>query len=138
MSVQESHDTPKNASMRTPLARVQRLGAAHAGTSDFFRQRVTAIAMALLIIPVAVIIIMLVGRDQASAVQLLGSPLVAIAMLLFIIAGVWHMKIGMQVVLEDYVHNEGLKIVAIIANNFFAFAVGLASIFAIFKLSVGS
>jgi len=128
----------KNASMRTPLARVRRLGAAHAGTSDFFRQRVSAIAMALLLIPVAIIMIALVGRDQAHAAALLGSPLVAIAMILFIVAGVWHMKIGVQVVLEDYVHNEGLKVIAIIANNFFAFAVGLASIFAIFKLSVGS
>jgi succinate dehydrogenase / fumarate reductase, membrane anchor subunit len=124
--------------MRTPLARVRRLGAAHAGTSDFFRQRVSAIAMALLLVPVAVILVMLVGRDQAAAAHLLGSPIVAIIMILFIIAGIWHMKIGMQVVLEDYVHSEGLKIVAIIANNFFAFAVGLACVYAIFKLSVGS
>jgi succinate dehydrogenase / fumarate reductase membrane anchor subunit len=135
-----AHDTgdKKNVSMRTPLARVRRLGAAHAGTSDFFRQRVSAVAMALLLIPVAIIMIMLVGRDQGAAIHLLGSPLVAIIMILFIVAGTWHMKIGMQVVLEDYMHNEGLKLAAIIANNFFAFAVGLASIFAIFKLSVGS
>jgi len=135
-----AHETAakKTASMRTPLARVRRLGAAHSGTSDFFRQRVSALAMALLLIPVAIIMIMLVGRNQAQAVQLLGSPLVAIVMILFIIAGTLHMKIGIQVVLEDYLHSEGLKLVAIIANNFFAFAVGLASIFAIFKLSVGS
>lgn len=135
-----AHDTagPKNSSMRTPLARVRGLGAAHGGTSDFFRQRVTALAMALLLIPVAIIMILLLGRDQAAAAQLLGSPLVAIVLTLFIIAGALHMKIGMQVVLEDYLHNEHLKLVAIIANNFFAFAVALASIFAIFKLSVGS
>jgi succinate dehydrogenase / fumarate reductase membrane anchor subunit len=137
MSTHDNADK-KNVSMRTPLARVRRLGAAHAGTSDFFRQRVSAVAMALLLIPIAVIMIMLVGRDQAAAIHLLGSPLVAIIMIFFIVAGTWHMKIGMQVVLEDYMHNEGLKLAAIIANNFFAFAVGLASIFAIFKLSVGS
>jgi len=128
----------KTASMRTPLARVRRLGAAHAGTSDFFRQRVTAIAMALLIIPVAIIVLMLTGRDQAAARALLGSPIVAIVLALFIIAGCLHMKIGIQVVIEDYVHSEAFKILAVIANNFFSFAVGLASIFAILKLSFGS
>jgi len=131
-------DTGKTASMRTPLANVRRLGAAHSGTSDFFRQRVTAIAMALLIIPVAVIVLMLTGRDQAAAAQLLGSPIVAILLALFIVAGCLHMKIGVQVVIEDYVHSEALKLLAIIANSFFSFAVGLASIFAILKLSFGS
>lgn len=133
-----ARDTGKTASMRTPLARVRRLGAAHSGTSDFFRQRVTAVAMAVLIIPVAVIVLMLTGRDQAAARALLGSPTVAILLTLFIIAGCLHMKIGVQVVIEDYVHSEALKLLAIIANNFFSFAVGLASIFAILKLAVGS
>ncbi|GAA3845315.1 succinate dehydrogenase, hydrophobic membrane anchor protein [[Pseudomonas] carboxydohydrogena] len=133
-----ARDTGKSASMRTPLANVRRLGAAHAGTSDFFRQRVTALAMALLIIPVAVVVLMLTGRDQAAAAQLLGSPIVAILLALFIVAGCLHMKIGVQVVIEDYVHGEALKLLAIIANNFFSFAVGLASIFAILKLSFGS
>ncbi|CAM5504493.1 Succinate dehydrogenase hydrophobic membrane anchor subunit OS=Afipia felis OX=1035 GN=NCTC12722_00330 PE=4 SV=1 [Afipia felis] len=133
-----AHDTGKTASMQTPLARVRRLGSAHAGTSDFFRQRVTAIAMTLLILPVAIIVVMLTGRDQAAAAELLGSPIVAILLTLFIIAGCLHMKIGVQVVIEDYVHSEALKLLAIIANNFFSFAIGLASIFAILKLAVGS
>jgi succinate dehydrogenase / fumarate reductase membrane anchor subunit len=133
-----ARDTGKIASMRTPLARVRRLGSAHSGTSDFFRQRVTAVAMALLIIPVVVIVLMLTGRDQAAARALLGSPIVAILLTLFIIAGCVHMKIGVQVVIEDYVHGEATKLLAIIANNFFSFAVGLASIFAILKLAVGS
>ena len=55
----------------------------------------------------------------------------------FIVASAWHMKIGMQVVIEDYVHHEQLKLAAIIANNFFSFAVALASIYAILKLSSG-
>jgi succinate dehydrogenase / fumarate reductase membrane anchor subunit len=130
-------DTQDVNSMRTPLARVRNLGASHSGTSDFWRQRVTAVAMVLLIVPVIVVMMMLLGRNQAGAAQILGSPLIAIILLLFIIASAWHMKIGMQVVLEDYVHNEKIKMVAIMANNFFSIAVALASIYAILKLSSG-
>ena len=124
-------------SMRTPLARVRALGASHSGTSDFWRQRVTGVAMVLLMVPVIVVVMMLLGRNQAGAAQILGSPPVAIIMLLFIIASAWHMKIGMQVVIEDYVHTETLKLVAIMANNFFSIAVALASVYAILKLSSG-
>lgn len=129
-------DTPKR-SMRTALGRVRNLGAAHSGTSDFWRQRITAVAMTLLMIPVIVIIMMLLGRNQAGAKQILGSLPVAIIMLLFIVGSAWHMKIGMQVVIEDYVHNEKLKLASIMLNNFFAVAVALASIYAILQLSSG-
>jgi succinate dehydrogenase / fumarate reductase membrane anchor subunit len=130
----ETHGTP---SMRTPLGRVRNLGASHSGTSDFWRQRLTAVAMTLLIIPVIVIMLMLIGSNQAGAKLVLGWLPVAIILILFIIASAWHMKIGMQVVIEDYMHGEILKLAAIIANNFFSFAVALASIYAILKLSSG-
>ena len=130
-------DVPGAPSMRTPLGRVRNLGASHSGTTDFWRQRLTAVAMTLLIIPALVIIMMLIGSNQAGAKLILGSLPVAIMLILFIIASTWHMKIGMQVVLEDYVHSEKLKLAAIMANNFFSFAVALASIYAIFKLSSG-
>jgi succinate dehydrogenase / fumarate reductase membrane anchor subunit len=123
--------------MRTPLARVRSLGPAHSGTTDFWRQRITGVAMTLLIVPVIVVILMLIGRNQAGAAQILGSLPIAIIMLLFILASAWHMKIGMQVVIEDYVHNEKLKLAAVMANNFFCVAVALASIYAILKLSSG-
>ena len=131
----ESSSPPKT--MRTPLARVRYLGASHSGTSDFWRQRVTAVALTLLIVPVIVVVMMLLGRNQAGAAQILGSLPIAIVMLLFIIASAWHMKIGMQVVIEDYVHGEMTKLAAIMANNFFSIAVALASIYAILKLSSG-
>jgi succinate dehydrogenase / fumarate reductase membrane anchor subunit len=124
-------------SMRTPLGRVRSLGASHTGTGDFWRQRLTAVAMVLLMVPVIVVVMMLLGRNQAGAAQILGSPLVAIIMLLFIVASAWHMKIGMQVVIEDYVQSETLKLAAIMANNFFSVAVALVSIYAILKLSSG-
>ena len=124
-------------SMRTPLGRVRNLGASHSGTTDFWRQRLTAVAMTLLILPVVVVVMMLLGRNQVGAAQILGSLPIAIILLLFIVASAWHMKIGMQVVIEDYVHSEKLKIAAIMANNFFAMAVALASIYAILKLSSG-
>jgi succinate dehydrogenase / fumarate reductase membrane anchor subunit len=132
-SVKSSSST----SMRTPLARVRNLGASHSGTSDFWRQRLTAVAMVLLIVPVIVIVMMLRSSNQAGAAQILGSPLIAIIMLLFIIASCWHMKIGMQVVIEDYVHGEKVKLASIMANNFFCIAVALASIYAILKMSSG-
>ena len=125
------------SSMRTPLERVRGLGSAHTGTSDFWRQRLTAVAMTLLIVPVLVVILMLIGCNHAGAAQILGSIPIAIILLLFIVASTWHMKIGMQIVIEDYVHSEKVKLACVMANNFFCVAVALASIYAILKLSSG-
>ncbi len=123
--------------IRTPLARVRGFGAAHSGTDHFWRQRLTAVAGIPLTIAVVVIIIMLLGRNQAAVAQILGSPLVAIIMLLFIGSITIHMKIGMQVVIEDYVHEDTIKLALVMANTFFCIAVGLASAYGILKLSFG-
>jgi succinate dehydrogenase / fumarate reductase, membrane anchor subunit len=122
--------------MSTPLARVRGFGAAHSGTAHFWRQRLTAVANIPLTIAFIVIVVALLGRNHAFVVQILGSPLVAIIMLLFIMSATMHMRLGMQVIIEDYVHDEGAKFVLIMANTFFTIAVGLASAFAIFMLSV--
>ena len=127
----------KSSSMRTPLARVRNLGSSHSGTSDFWRQRLTAVAMTVLIVPVIVVVLMLIGSNQAGAKQIFSSVPIAIIMLLFIVASAWHMKIGMQVVIEDYVHNEKIKLACVMANNFFCIAVALASTYAILKMSSG-
>jgi succinate dehydrogenase / fumarate reductase membrane anchor subunit len=121
--------------MSTPLGRVRGLGAARSGTEHFWRQRVTALANVPLVIGFIVIVVALLGRNHAYVVQFLGSPLVAVVMLLFILSVTTHMRIGMQVVIEDYVHDEGTKLVLLIANTFFTVAVGLASAFAILMLS---
>jgi succinate dehydrogenase / fumarate reductase membrane anchor subunit len=133
----EHSQGPGKHTMRTPLGKVRKLGPARSGTSDFWQQRITGVAMTLLILPVIIIIMMLLGRNQAGAAQILGSPLIALTMILFIVASAIHMKIGMQVVIEDYIQNEKLKLVTIMANNFFSIAVALAPIFAIIKLSSG-
>ena len=135
MSTQSPHGAP---SMRTPLGKVRALGASHSGTGDFWRQRLTAVAMTLLIIPVIVIVLMLIGSNQAGAKLILGSLPVAIILILFIIASTWHMKIGMQVVIEDYVHEDKTKLLAVILNTFFAIAIAVVAAFAIFKLSTGA
>ena len=123
--------------IRTPLARVRGHGAARSGTGHFWRQRLTAVANIPLTIAAIFIIITLLGRNQAAAAQILGSPLVAIVMLLFIVSITFHMRIGMQVIIEDYVHDESAKLTLIMANTFFAIAVALASAFGILKLSFG-
>ena len=98
-------------SMRTPLGRVRHLGSAHHGTRHFWHQRLTSVANVPLTIAVIVIIMGLLGRNHAAVVQILGSTLVAITMLLFIVTSVYHMWLGMQVIIEDYVHDEIWKLV---------------------------
>ncbi len=123
--------------LRTPLASVRGLGSARSGTDHFWRQRLTAVANVPLTIAFVVIVVSLLGRNHAAVVQILGSPLVAIVMLLFIGSVTYHMRIGMQVIIEDYVHDEMRKLVLVMLNTFFAVAVALASAYAILKLSFG-
>jgi succinate dehydrogenase / fumarate reductase membrane anchor subunit len=123
--------------MRTPLGHVRGLGSARAGTHHFWATRVTAVALVPLTIAFVVIVIALLGRNHAAAVQILGSPLVAILMILFVATGVYHMWLGMQEIVVDYVHGELLKLVTLMANTFFALALGIACAFAILKLSFG-
>ena len=125
------------SNMRTPLGRVLGLGSAKSGTEAFWHQRLTAMANIPLVIAGVVIVVSLVGRNHAAAVQILGSPIVAIFMLLLIISVTYHMRIGMQVIIEDYVHDETNKIVLIMLNTFYTIVVALVSAFAILKLSFG-
>jgi succinate dehydrogenase / fumarate reductase membrane anchor subunit len=123
--------------MSTPLARVRGLGAAKSGTEHFWRQRLTAVANVPLTIAFVLIVVSLLGRNHAWAAQTLGSPLVAIIMLLFIASITTHMRIGMQVIIEDYVHDEPARLILIMLNTFFTLAVALASAYGILKLSFG-
>ncbi len=122
-------------SLRTPLGEVRGLGSAKEGTQHFWQQRLTAVALVPLVIWFLINVIGLIGADYATASAALGSPMVAIPTLLLIGAGFYHMKLGLQVVIEDYVSNEGSKIALLMLNTFFAAAVGLACVYAVLKLS---
>jgi len=124
-------------SMRTPLRQVRGLGSARSGTEHFWHQRLTAMANIPLTIGFVVVVASLMGRNHAAVVQILGSPFVAVLMLLFILSATIHMRIGMQVIIEDYVHDDFAKFTLLIANSFFAIVVALTSAFAILKLSFG-
>ena len=124
-------------SMRTPLGHVRGLGSAKSGTEHFWLQRVTSVAGIPLTLAFIVIVMILLGRNHAATVQILGSPIVALTMILFIVTVIYHMWLGMQVIIEDYVHDHLLKAIAAMGNTFFSFVVGLVSIYAVLKLSFG-
>ena len=126
----------KQPSMRTPLSRVRFLGSAHSGTDHFWKQRVSSVALVPLTIAFVVIVAGLLGRNHAAAAQILGSPFVAITIMLFVIASAYHMWLGMQVIIEDYVHSD-FKLTLIMLNTFFCFAVGMSCVYAVVKLSFG-
>ena len=128
---------PTSKHFRTALGKVRGRGSAKSGTEDFWLQRVTSVAGVPLTIMAIAIGIFLLGRNQAAAAQILGSPLVCVTMLLFVICIVVHMKIGLQEILVDYVSNESTKLTLLLANTFFCWAVGAVSVFALFKLSFG-
>ena len=123
--------------MRTPLGEVRGLGSAKEGTGHFVRQRLTALANVPLILAFIFILISVQGESHDRVVETLSSPLVAVIMLGVILSAIIHMRIGMQVIIEDYIHGEGLKILCLAANTLFAAAVGLMSVFALLKIAFG-
>jgi succinate dehydrogenase membrane anchor subunit len=125
-------------SMRTPLKKVRYLGSAKEGADHFWKQRVTAIANVFLGIFLVWLIVSLLGADYATVRHKLANPLIALGLLGLILSGAIHMRLGMQTIIEDYVHGEGLKLTALMLNTFFAIFVALASVFSILKLSFGA
>ena len=125
------------SSMKTPMKRVRGLGSAKTGTDHFWTQRLSAAATMLLAIALVVVLAGTVGKDAAAARAVLAQPLVAVLLLLFIVSGVAHMRIGMQVIIEDYVHEEGAKVIALGLNTFFSAIIAVVCLFAVLKLSFG-
>lgn len=122
-------------SLRTPLGKVRGLGSAKDGTHHWWMQRVTAVALIPLSVWFVASLIGLVGADYETARAWLQQPLVAVLMILFIAVALYHLKLGLQVVIEDYVHSEGRKIAALMITSFACVLIGAATIFALLQIA---
>ncbi len=127
-----------NTSMRTPLKNVRRLGSAKEGADHFWMQRLTGVANLVLAVFLIWLVATLGGAEHAKVKAALASPLVSLPLLLLIGSAMVHMRLGMQTIIEDYVHGEGTKIVCLMLNTFFAVIVGAASVFAVLRLTFGA
>ena len=124
-------------SLRTPIGRVRGLGSAKSGIHHWWAQRLTAVALVPLTLWFVVAIVGLTGADHTTAVAWLRSPLNAILMLLLIVASFHHMQLGIQVVIEDYVHGEGWKTSMMIGQKLASVALAVAACFAVLKIAFG-
>ena len=123
--------------MRTALSRAKGLGAAHHGVEHWWLHRLTAMSNIPLITAFIIIVASLAWRPYGDAVRVLGNPLIAVILLLCVASVTNHMRLGLQIVIDDYVHDRGLKIASTVANNFFAIAIAAVCLFSILKISFG-
>lgn len=125
-------------SLRSPLSQARGLGSAKDGVGHWWMQRMTAIAL----IPLSLWFVFSLVRfpllDHATMVAWIHAPLVAVALVLFFLAMFYHAALGVQVVIEDYVGNEGVKLVSIVLTKLALFAFGAAAIFAVLKIAFGA
>lgn len=122
-------------SIRTPMGKVRYLGSAKSGTRHMLHTRLTAIALIPLSIAFVWIVLSLIGKDYATVRATLANPFVSVTLLLFLLAGIYHMMLGMQMIIEDYVYGEHSKFWLLTINTCFAIAVGFACAYAVLRLS---
>ena len=126
----------KSNSMKTPLAQARGLGAAKSGLSHWWHQRLTAIAMVGLVAWMCALVVMLAGADFDSAMRLLSHPINAAILILFVGVGFWHSALGLQVVLEDYVAHEGVRLTMIIALRMALILLGAICMLSLLKIAL--
>ncbi len=125
-------------SLRTPLSRARGLGSAKQGAEHFWQQRVTAVANLFLTIFLVYAVLSLLGADHATVKAFFASPITAVLMILVALSAAYHMRLGMQVVIEDYIHRESTKVLLLLGNTFFAIFIGLICVVSVIKLSLGA
>lgn len=121
--------------LRSPLGRVMGLGSAKEGVAHWWAQRLTAVALIPLTLGFAAALIALTGADRATVVGWLHAPLPAIVTVLMLIAMFYHMALGVQVVIEDYVHTEWSKITLLVVNKFVCYVLAAIGIFAVLRIA---
>jgi succinate dehydrogenase / fumarate reductase, membrane anchor subunit len=124
--------------MRSPLNRARGLGSAKEGVGHFWMQRLTAVALAPLALWFAFSVVSLVGADHAAFSSWAGNFGNGLLLTLFIIAVYHHLQLGLQVVIEDYVHGEAAKITGLILVKLGCFGLGAASVLAVVRVSLGA
>lgn len=121
----------------TPIGRVRGLGSARSGARNWWLERLTSVSTLLLFIWFLVSIFRLPDLDYKTVVEWIASPVAAVPMLLLIVSTFWHLKLGLQVVIEDYVHEDGLKLFSLAILNFFVIALGALAFFSVLKIAFG-
>ena len=122
--------------MRSPLGRARGLGSAKTGTDHWWAQRLTALALVPLTIWFVVSMILVTGADYAAAVDFISSPINAVLLILLIVATFHHGQLGLQVVIEDYIHTKWLEVGLIIAVKGLAIFLGVASVYAVIAIAL--
>jgi succinate dehydrogenase / fumarate reductase membrane anchor subunit len=125
----------EGARLRSPLGRALGLGSAKEGVAHWWAQRVSAVALIPLSLWFVVSMVILTGADRSAVVAWLHAPFAAIVTTLLVIAVFYHMSLGVQVVIEDYVHSEWAKIFALVLNKLVAVALAVAGIFAVLRIA---
>jgi succinate dehydrogenase / fumarate reductase, membrane anchor subunit len=122
---------------KTPLKKARGLGSAKSGTEHFWQQRVTALANVPLVLFLIWFVISHLSATRSEILMAMKNPFVAVGILLALISITWHMRLGLQVVIEDYVRSEGRKILLLTLNMFFVFALTVVGAYAILKMGFG-
>ena len=128
--------TRQTKSMSTPLARARGLGSAKSGLHHWWHQRISAVAMVGLVSWMVILLFSLVEADYQTALNILAHPVNATVVVLFVAVGLWHASLGLKVVLEDYVANEGARLIAILAVKMAASVTAILAILSVLKVAL--